>query len=112
MRRIIWSPQAQKDYAKIIDYLLIEWTLKEVQKFVEQIEDTISILEEGNIDFKTMRNKSLHLVDISNQISIYYRKHSKAKVEIIRVWDNRQNPSNFISEGYNLGYDDTVISTI
>lgn len=45
MRRIIWSSKAQKDYAKIIDYLLIEWTLKEVQKFVEQIEDTISILE-------------------------------------------------------------------
>lgn len=93
MRRIIWSPKAQKDYAKIVDYLLKEWTLKEVQKFVEQIEDTISILEKGNIDFRTIRYKSLHVVVISNQISIYYRKHSKTKVEIIRLWDNRQNPS-------------------
>jgi plasmid stabilization system protein ParE len=93
MRRIIWSPNAQKDYARIIDYLLKEWTLKEVQKFVEQIEDTISILEKGNIDFRTIRYKSLHVVVISNQISIYYRKHSKTKVEIIRLWDNRQNPS-------------------
>lgn len=93
MRRIIWSPKAQKDYARIIDYLLIEWTLKEVQKFVEQIEEAISILEIGNVDFRTFRYKSPHIVVISNQISIYYRKHSKNKVEIIRIWDNRQNPS-------------------
>jgi plasmid stabilization system protein ParE len=93
MRVIIWSPKAQKDYAKIIDYLLTEWTLKEVQKFIEQIEDIISILEKGNIDFKAIRYKSLHLVVISNQISIFYRIHSKAKIEIIHLWDNRQNPS-------------------
>lgn len=93
MRRIIWSPKAQKDYAKIIDYLLIEWTLKEVQKFVEQIEEAISILEIGNVDFRTIRYKSLHVVVVSNQISIHYRKHSKTKVEIIRIWDNRQNLS-------------------
>lgn len=93
MRRIIWSPKAQKDYAKIIDYLLLEWTLKEVQKFVEQIEEAISILEKGNVDFRTIRYKSLHIVVISNQISIYYRKQSQTKVEIVRIWDNRQNPS-------------------
>ena len=91
MRRIIWSPKSQKDYAKIIDYLLIEWTLKEVQKFVEQIEEAISILEKGNVDFRTIRYESLHVVVISNQISIFYRIQSKSKVEIIRIWDNRQN---------------------
>jgi plasmid stabilization system protein ParE len=93
MRRIIWSPKAREDYTKIIDYLLMEWTLKEVQIFIERINDTISILKKGNVDFKTIQYKSLHVVVISNQISIYYRIHSKAKVEIIRIWDNRQNPS-------------------
>ena len=93
MRRIIWSPKAQKDYAKIIDHLLIEWTLKEVQKFVGQIEEVISILEKGNVDFRTIQYKSLYVAVVSNQISIYYRKHSKTVVEIIRIWDNRQNPS-------------------
>jgi plasmid stabilization system protein ParE len=93
MRRIIWSPKAQKDYAKIMDYLLIEWTLKEVQKFIEQVEEVTSILMNGNVDFRTTQFKTLHVAVISNQISIYYRIHSKSKVEIIRIWDNRQNPS-------------------
>lgn len=95
MRRIIWSPRSLKDYAKIIDYLLIEWTLKEVQKFVEQVEEVTSILKKGIVDFRTNRFKTLHVAVISSQISIYYRIHSKSKVEIIRIWDNRQNPSKF-----------------
>ena len=93
MRIIIWSPKAQTDYARIIDYLLIEWTMKEVQKFIGQVEDATSILQKGNIDFRTTRFKTLHVAVISNHISIYYRIHSKSKVEIIRIWDNRQNPS-------------------
>lgn len=96
MRRIIWSPKAQKDYARIIDYLLIEWTLKEVQKFIEQVEKATSILEKGYVDFKTNQLGTLHVAVISSQVSIYYRIQSKSKVEIIRIWDNRQNPSKLI----------------
>jgi len=96
MRRIIWSPRAQKDYTEIVNYLLLQWTLKEVQKFVDQVEEAIFILEKGNIDFKTTRFKTLHAAVISNQISIYYRIHLKNKVEIVRIWDNRQNPKRLI----------------
>jgi len=96
MRRIIWSPRSLKDYAKIIDYLLIEWTLKEVQKFIEQIEEVTSILEKGNVDFRPSRFKKLHIAVISSQISIYYRIQSKSKVEIIRIWDNRQSPKKLV----------------
>ena len=35
MRKIIWSPKAQNDSSGIIDYLLQNWTFKEVQKFIE-----------------------------------------------------------------------------
>lgn len=96
MRSIIWSPKAHKDFAKIIDYLFTEWTLKEIQKFIDQVEEAISILEKGNVDFRTSRFKTLHVAVISNQISIYYRIQSKNKVEIVRIWDNRQNPSKLI----------------
>ena len=95
MRRIIWSPRSLKDYAKITDYLLIEWTLKEVQKFIEQVEEVTSILEKGNVDFRKNRFRTLHVAVISSRVSIFYRIHSKGKVEIIRIWDNRQNPSKF-----------------
>lgn len=96
MRRIIWSPRAQKDYARIIDYLLMHWTLKEIQKFVDQVEVVISILRKGNVEFRKTRYAKLHVAVISEHISVYYRVLPKAKVEIVRIWDNRQNPSMLI----------------
>jgi plasmid stabilization system protein ParE len=91
-RKIIWSPKAQKDYAGIIDYLLQRWTLKEVQQFVDQVENMFSILRKGNVEFKKIKNGKLHVAVISKQISVYYRIQSSKRVEIVRIWDNRQKP--------------------
>ena len=96
MRKIIWSPKAQKDYAGIIDFVLLRWTLKEVQQFVDQVENTVSILRIGNIEFRKTKYRKLHIAVISEQISIYYRIHSSKMVEIVRVWDNRQRPSKLL----------------
>ena len=96
MRKIIWSPKAQKDYAGIIDFVLLRWTLKEVQQFVDQVENTVSILRIGNIEFRKTKYRKLHIAVIAEQISIYYRIHSSKMVEIVRVWDNRQRPSKLL----------------
>lgn len=96
MRKIIWSPKAQEDYAGIIDFVLQRWTLKEVQQFVDQVENTISILQIGNIEFRKTKYRKLHVAVISEQISVYYRIHSSKMVEIVRFWDNRQRPSKLL----------------
>ncbi|OFX57455.1 MAG: hypothetical protein A2066_21100 [Bacteroidetes bacterium GWB2_41_8] len=96
MRKIIWSPKAQKDYAGIIDFVLQRWTLKEVQQFVDQVENAISILQIGNIEFRKTKYRKLHVAVISEQISVYYRIHSSKMVEIVRFWDNRQRPSKLL----------------
>jgi plasmid stabilization system protein ParE len=96
MRSIIWSTKATKDYAEVIDYLLMNWSLKEVQYFVDQVDYIVAILKEGNVDFKTIRRKALHVAVISEHISVYYRILSKVKVEIVRIWHNPQNPSRLI----------------
>lgn len=96
MRKIIWSPKAQKDYAGIIDFLLQRWTLKEVQQFIDQVENTISILQQGTVEFRKTKYRKLHVAVISEQISVYYRIHSTKRIEIVRIWDNRQKPSKLL----------------
>ncbi|HOO85586.1 MAG TPA: type II toxin-antitoxin system RelE/ParE family toxin [Prolixibacteraceae bacterium] len=98
MRRIIWSPKSQQDYSELIDYLLQNWTLKEVQQFVDKVENIVFILRKGNVEFKKTANRKLHVAVISEQISIYYRIHSSNRVEIVRLWDNRQKPSALLSK--------------
>ncbi len=96
MRKIIWAPKAQKVYAEIVDFLLQRWSLKEVQQFVDQVENTISILQKGNVEFRITKYGKLHVAVTSEKISVYYRIHSSKKVEIVRVWDSRQKPSKLL----------------
>ena len=91
MRNIIWSPKAIQDYAAIIDYLLSVWTIKEVQHFIDKVMSAISTLKRGNCDSKKLGIRDYRMMVIQKQISIIYRTVSINKVQIIRIWDNRQN---------------------
>ena len=92
MRQIIWSPKASQDYTAIIDYLLSVWTIKEVQYFITKVTKALSALKKGNLDFKLVGIKDYRMVVIQKHTSIIYRTVSNDQVQIIRIWDNRQNP--------------------
>ncbi len=93
MRTVEWSPKAETDYYAIIDYLLKNWTVKEAQYFIDQVYDIEFILKQGNVDFKKASYRKIRIATISKNISILYLILSKYRVKLIRIWDNRQNPS-------------------
>lgn len=93
MRIVKWSGQAKTDFISILGFLYQNWSEKEAQNYSDAVYRLIRILEKGNIEFRKTRYSKLHAAIISKHISIYYRIHSKSRVEIIRIWDNRQNPS-------------------
>lgn len=92
MRKIIWSPKALKDYTSIIDYLHLTWTTKEVQHFIDEVTSALSIIEKGNLDFRKVGIQDYRMIVIQKQVSIIYRSVTIDEVQIIRIWDNRQNP--------------------
>jgi plasmid stabilization system protein ParE len=47
--KIIWSPQAKKDYWQNIDYLEAEWTFNDVVRFIEKVDETITLLSQKNV---------------------------------------------------------------
>jgi plasmid stabilization system protein ParE len=92
MRKIIWSPKAFQDYTSIIDYLHSTWTTKEIQQFIDKVMSALSALEKGNFDFKRVGVQDYRMIVIQKQVSIIYRSVTINEVQIIRIWDNRQNP--------------------
>jgi addiction module RelE/StbE family toxin len=92
MRKIIWSPKAFQDYTSIIDYLQSNWTTKEVQHFIDKVMAALYALEKGNFDFKKVGIQDYRKIVIQKQVSIIYRSVTINEVQIIRIWDNRQNP--------------------
>jgi plasmid stabilization system protein ParE len=92
MRKIIWSPEAVDDYERNIEYLLESWSVKEAQEFIDEVSDVISLLQQRTAEFRLIGYKNVRTVTICHQISLLYRVSQNSAIEIIRLWDTRQNP--------------------
>lgn len=46
VQEIIWSPGALKDFVQIISYLQEEWTIKEVNKVADRVDEKLALLRQ------------------------------------------------------------------
>jgi plasmid stabilization system protein ParE len=93
MRKIIWNKLARSDYYRNIDYLLIHWSEKETQAFIDKVFDVLSILEKGNVEFQKTSRKNIRRCVVNRQITLFYRVIGKDKIELLRFWNNAMLPS-------------------
>lgn len=89
---IHWSDLAREDYWKNIEYLLSDWTEKEARDFIEKVDAVIEIIKTNPQSFQRSGYRNTHFVPITPQISMYYRIFKKRKIELVRFWNNHQNP--------------------
>lgn len=92
-KSIIISPQAKEDLNNILLYLSQNWTQKVVDDFLKKLEIfyyLVSIKPRlfGYFD----KQKNIRKYVITKQNIIYYR-NKKKEVQIITVFDTRQQPS-------------------
>jgi hypothetical protein len=92
--KIIWSPQAKKDYWQNIDYLEAEWTFNDVVRFIEKVDETITLLSQKNVVFISTNYRNVNKVVITKQITLYYKINSET-LELLRFWNTYQDLKNF-----------------
>lgn len=92
-RAVIWSPDSEKDIEIILDYLAAKWNHRVVAAFLTKIENTIQFIQEDPHIFPIIHKKlQIRKSVLTKHNTLYYReKHNK--IEIIRIFDSRQNPS-------------------
>ena len=92
--KISWTPTSRLTYFKILDYLLKNWTIKEVENFIYKTEHTLAQIAENPYMFKASKKmKNVRKGLLTKHNSLYYRvKPRKKVIELITFWDNRQNP--------------------
>ena len=91
-RTIVWTDKALNDYLLNIDYLLIKWSEKDAQNFIDALEERFTIIlvfPEAYIetDFEHTRK-----CVVCKQITLFY-KAVHDDIIILRLWNNYQNPS-------------------
>ena len=93
LKEVIWSPLAEKDFESILDYLQLKWNDRIINKFINKVDDNISLILEDYKIFPII-NEELQIRKsvISKQNTLYYREKG-GKLEIVRLFDSRQNPN-------------------
>jgi plasmid stabilization system protein ParE len=91
-RKIVWSPEAASDYERNIGYLLENWSAKEAQHFIDEVSEVLRILQKSKVRFKLVGYRDIRVVTVCYQINLLYRINNSNDIELVRFWDNRQNP--------------------
>lgn len=91
-KQVIWAPSAENDFGVILEYLNQQWGAKTTYQFIE-ITSTIIQQIAWKPKMLPISNKKMKIRRgvITKHNSIYYRE-SPAQIQIIRIYDTRQDP--------------------
>jgi plasmid stabilization system protein ParE len=92
LKEIFWSDESRADINEIIDFILIKWSEKIVSEFLDNLESFTSQISNNPKTFPLINiEEGIRKCVISKHNSIYYVDELNF-VEILRVFDNRQDP--------------------
>ena len=91
--KINWSVKADGNFEKIINYLLKNWSEREVVNFVNKVDTALTSISENPNLYKASRLKpDLHKFVLAKQVSIIYKySPTTNKILLVTFWDNRMN---------------------
>jgi len=91
-RSIIWSPFAESDLDEILEYLIANWSNQVVHDYVDLVDRFIGQIGNQPMMYPIINKKlKVRKCVLTKQNSLYYREN-KERIEILRIYDNRQNP--------------------
>jgi plasmid stabilization system protein ParE len=93
--KVFLSELAESKLLKLTDYLIENWNLKTRDKFVEKLSNKINqIASQPKSCPQSSEFKGLYKCVVTKQTIFYYRiSNELQEIEIITVFDTRQNPN-------------------
>jgi plasmid stabilization system protein ParE len=91
--QIVWTENGLADYKQVVDYLLQEWPIKVASEFVRNVEsriETLSVFPE--IGIASLKEPGVRSIILTKHNKLYY-KVADNKLEILNIFDTRQNPT-------------------
>lgn len=100
--KVFLSELAELKILKLPDYLLETWNVKTRDKFIAKLTEKITqISSQPTSCPKSNEFRGLYKCVVTKQTSFYYQILSQSdEIEIITVFDTRQNPDKLIKDIY------------
>ena len=91
-KKIIWSPDSERDLEIILEYLSDEWESSVAVKFLDIMEDLTKQISINPRQFPLIHNRlNIRKCVITKHNTLYYR-NKQTHVELLRIYDTRQDP--------------------
>lgn len=95
---MVISRTVEKKLEKLFEYLIKEWSVKVKNDFVTKLDSTIEIIKnQPEIFPESKKGKGLRKCVITKQTTLYYR-YSTKQINIVTLFDTRQNPNKLDKE--------------
>jgi plasmid stabilization system protein ParE len=90
---VIWSPLSENDFENILDYLDKNWGIKVASNFIDLVENLINQISINPRQFPICyKRKKVRKCVLTKHNTLYYRD-GKLNIEILRIYDSRQDPT-------------------
>jgi len=91
-KQVIWSLQSEDDLYNILEYLMEHWDKSVLLKFIDIVDEIINHISINPKQYPIIqKQKKIRKCVITKHNSLYYRDR-KGYVDILRIYDNRQDP--------------------
>ncbi len=91
-KRIIWTPGAERNYGKVVDYLEGEWNIKEVITFLEKVNSIIEHISRHSLAYRSAGKEDVREAVITKHNILLYRISGQT-IYLLYFWDTRKNPA-------------------
>jgi len=91
---IFWTPKARHTYFKVLDHLEKAWTEREIQNFINEVDNLLEQIKQNPEMFEESRKKrNVRKGFVTKHNTLYYRvRPRKEELQLLLFWDNRQDP--------------------
>jgi plasmid stabilization system protein ParE len=87
---IKWSPEAERTYKIVLEYLLEKWTERELVNFINRTDEVIHYIAQNPRQYIYSKKKQVYRAVLTKHMSLYYRLEQET-IELLLFWDNRKD---------------------
>jgi plasmid stabilization system protein ParE len=92
INQVVWSELAQQDFDLILTYLRNNWTSNVAIQFIDKVDDAVAQIRRHPRQFPLISKVlGIRKCVITKQNTLFFRI-AKSWIEIIRLFDSRQDP--------------------
>lgn len=91
--RVVFTEIAEETHEGIIEFLSFQWTEREINIFLNDVDDLLKNLETGKfLQYQEYSDDIRSALIGKKHVRVYFRKENKNLIKILLFFNTRQNP--------------------